>query len=264
MWLHLTRPELLARWLGQAELELAPDGALSVDAWNGDSVRGRVLAFAPPVRLELAWRTTPLSPDHHVVLRLEGDGPGSRLTVTQDGLPSEPDRRVARQTWREVLAALRSAIHEERDAREWGATIPVAVRTAVPRSAADLWPLFSTPAGLEKWIAHVDRFEGAVGGTFRFASRFQGREVVEEGRVEEMIPESRVALSWEWIGEGWGASTRVEFTVEPDGAGSTVLILHSGFDRLAPERQVAARRNYAGAWPEVLADFKRLVAPVAV
>lgn len=262
-WRALSRPDQLVRWFGRFELELTHDGEMSVEMWNGDVARGRVLSVTPPVKLEMAWHTSPLAPESHVVLRLEGDGPGSRLTVTHDGLITEAERRATRQMWREALAALHAVLGDQRDANEWGATIPVVARASIPRSVADLWPLLSTGAGIESWVAHVEQFDGTAGGAFRLTSKYQGREIVEEGRIEELIPESRIALSWEWTGENWGAPTRVEFSVEPENAGASVLITHSGFDRISPERRIAARRNYAVAWPEVLGDLRRLVAPVA-
>jgi uncharacterized protein YndB with AHSA1/START domain len=262
-WRFLTRPELLARWLGGVELELAHGGEMALEAWNGDVARGKVLTIAPPVRLELGWRPSALAPESHVTFRIEGDGPGSRLTVTHDGLRSESERRAARQMWKEALAALRAALHDGIDAHEWGAGIPVVARALIPRPAPDLWPLLSTGAGLQSWVAHVERFDGEVGGAFRLTSKFHGREIVEEGRIEELVSDSRITLSWEWVGEEWGAATRVEFSVEPDPGGTWVLVLHSDFDRIASERRLAARRNYAAAWPEVLGDLKRLVAPVA-
>ena len=206
---------------------------------------------------------SPLAPETHVSFRLEGDGPGSRLYVTQDGLRSEVERRSARAFWKEALSALRDTLHHRRDAHEWGSELPITLRAQMPRSASDLWPLLSTASGLEKWVAHVERFDGVQGGSFRLTSRFQGRQIVEEGRIEEIVPSSRVALSWEWLGEGWGAPTRVEFVIEPESSGSAVLVLHSGFERVDDAKRVTARRNYAGAWPEVLAGLKRLVAPVA-
>lgn len=262
-WLHLTRPELLARWLGRAEMELLHEGEFHLETWNGDTATGRVIAVAAPVRLELAWRPAPLSPESHVILRLEGDGPGSRLTVTHDGLKSEAERRAARQMWKETLAALRTLLHDGTDGHEWGAGIPVTARAPVPRPAPDVWPLLSTGPGIEKWVAHVERFDGQAGGMFRLTSKFQGREIVEEGRIEELTPESRMVLSWEWVGEGWGGPTRVEFLVESEPSGASVLIVHTGFDRIAPEHRLAARKNYVAAWPEVLGDLKRLLAPVA-
>lgn len=262
-WQHLTRPELLQKWLGTGEWELAPGGDFALTLWNGDAPRGRVLSLAPPVRLEIAWRLSAGGPDHHVVIHLEGDGPGSRAVVMHDGLLTEPERRAARQMWKEALSALHSALDDGRDAHQWGESIPVASRVSVARPPQEVWPLVGTASGLEKWIAHVERFDAQLGGGFRLTSHYQGREIVEEGTVEEIVPDSRVALSWEWAGESWGAPTRVEFQVDPDPAGASLLIFHSGFDRLVPDRRLAARRNYAAAWPEVLSDLKRLVAPVA-
>ena len=263
VWIHLTRQEHLARWLGIAEMELLHDGEFHLETWNGDGATGRVIAIAPPVRLELAWRPTALSPESHVVLRLEGDGPGSRLTVTHDGLKSEPERRAARQMWKEALAALRALLHDGTDGHEWGAGIPVTARATVSRPAPEVWPLLSTGPGIEKWVAHVERFDGQAGGTFRLTSKFHGREIVEEGRIEELTPEARMVLSWEWMGEGWGAPTRVEFSIEVEPQGASVLIVHSGFDRIASEQRLAARKNYVAAWPEVLWDLKQLVPPAA-
>src|SRR2546427_9009967 len=154
---------------------------MSLEAWTGEIVRGRVLSVAAPAKLELAWRPAPPSPENHVSLRLEGDGPGSRLTVTHDGLQSEPERRAARQMWKEALAALRSLLHDGVDGHEWGAGISVTARASMPRSAPDLWPLLSTGPGIEKWVAHVERFDGEAGGMFRLTSKYQGREIVEEG-----------------------------------------------------------------------------------
>ena len=262
-WRYLTRPDLLALWLGTGEWDLTPGGEFAITTWNGDTPRGRVLSAAPPVKLEIAWRPGAGSPENHVVIHLEGDGPGSRAVITHDGLATEPERRAARQTWKEALLALRSALDDGADAHEWGESIPVVARASVTRSAPDLWPLIGTAAGIDKWIAHVDRFDAELGGGFRLTSRYHGREIVEEGTVEEMVPESRLALSWEWAGESWGASTRLELQIDPDPTGASLLIFHSGFDRITPDRRLAARRNYAAAWPEVLADLKRLVAPVA-
>jgi len=263
-WAHLSRPELLARWLGRAEVDLSSGGDVLLDTWNGDVIRGRVLAVVPPIRLEMIWRPSILGPDTHVAWKLEGDGPGSRLSVTHDGLRSEAERRCARAFWQRALAALRDALHGTTAAHEWGADLPIILRAAIPRAATDLWSLISTGSGIEKWVAHVERFDAAPGGEFRLTSKFQGREVVEEGRIEEIVPSSRVALSWEWVGEGWGAPTRVEFMIEPESSGSAVLVCHSGFERIDEAKRLTARRNYAGAWPDVLAGLKRLVAPVAV
>jgi uncharacterized protein YndB with AHSA1/START domain len=262
VWAGLTRPERLAQWLGRTDLDLTPGAEFVMEHSNGDTTRGHVRDVVPPVRLDLGVRGSTPGPERHLALLLEGDGPGSRATVVLDGFRNDVERKREHRFWSEALAALRTSLHEERDASSWGADIPILSRMLLPRAAADVWPLISTGPGLDKWVAHVDRFDAAPGGMFRLTSRYQGRQIVEEGRIEEITPESRVALSWEWIGEAWGAPTRVEFLIEPEAPGSSLSVIHSGFGAIAADRQFAARRNYAAAWPDVLSDLRRLVAPV--
>jgi len=261
VWPCLTRPELLAEWIGEADMELRPDGALVLKLWNGDAIHGRVIAAVPTARLELAWKPFDFDPESHVVWRLSGDGPGSRLTVTHDGLRSREERDHARLFWRDSLEALAQYVDRNVPSAEWGGTHPVTMRAFLPRTAPELWPLLSSASGLTKWVANVEQFEPQTGSVFRFRSRYRGQDVVEQGIVQEVIPESRLRLSWEWVGEGWSAPTELLFALEPDPAGTSLLISHSGFERIEAAGALAARRNYASAWAEVLSDLRVLVAP---
>jgi uncharacterized protein YndB with AHSA1/START domain len=260
IWPHLSRPDLLASWLGAAELELHPGGVAEAKTWNGDDWSGRVTAAAPPVRLEFVWKLFGFEEEHAVCWSMEADGPGSRLNVTHENLRSPEEKSHARRTWREALDALHAAVGGD-PRPEWGGTIPVVIRTTLPRPAQQLWPLFTAPSGLSKWIAEVQQFDAAAGGTFRFRSQYHGREVIEEGRIEELVPESRLRLAWEWRGEEWGAPTSVEFTLEPGDGGTSLLLVHSGFEQIAAERAAAARQIYASGWPGVVRDLARLLAP---
>jgi len=262
VWRYLSRPELLARWFGTVDLELVVGGDFSLHAWNGDIVRGRVLQADPPSTLALAWKPQGTGAESRVTIQLQGDGPGSRIGVRHEGLTGEPERRQARRLWREVLTALRTSLHENVDAHEWGASLPISVRAPLSRSSRDLWPMLSTAQGLGKWIGHVDRFDGAPEGSFRFTSRVQGRDVAEEGVIEQMTDQNRVILGWEWMGESWGGRTKVEMALEPDPSGAALLLLHSGFDKIAPAQAAIARRHYAATWPRLVANLRRLVAPV--
>src|SRR5512139_2338593 len=261
VWPRLTRPDLLSGWLGTADFEIVPEGVARIRSWNGDEWTGRVTAASPPVRLGMALRRFGFAGEHAVTWTLEGDGPGSRLTVVHDGPSAAEERAHARRYWHEALDALAAAMNGGGPAPEWGATLPVVIRAPLHRPASELWTLFATPSGLQKWVARVERFDGMEGGEFRFLSTYQGREVVEEGRIEELVPDARMRLAWEWRGEGWGAPTSVEFTLEPGPAGAALLLVHSGFDLIAPEKAADARRNYASGWAGVVRDLERLLAP---
>lgn len=261
VWPWLTRPELLSRWLGAAEFVLAEGGPARIRAWNGDEWSGHVQATSPPVRLAMALRRFGFAGDHPVTWALGGDGPGSRLSVLHDLLPTTEEQSHARRFWREALDALRDAVDGGKPRPEWGAAIPVVVRAPLGRPAGELWPLFATASGLQKWVARVERFDGVAGGEFRFRSTYHGREVIEEGRIEELVPDTRMRLAWEWRGEGWGAPTTVEFTMVPGQGGASLLLVHSGFERIAQEKAAEARRDYASGWAGVVRDLERLLAP---
>lgn len=260
VWPYLSRPELLERWLGPAEIHLALDGEFHASLWNGDRVRGRVLTVAPPSRLELAWRAAGADAERRVTMTLEHQGPGCRIRVEQEDPGSDVERAHFFVWWREALDALRGAV-DGCDAHHWGDTLPIVVRAPLAREADDIWPLLSTSNGLEKWLAGAQRFDGVPGGSFRFVSRYQGREVIEEGRIEAIEPAHLVALSWEWVGQGWPVPTCVELRLEPDPSGAALLVRHSGFEALEPLPRLAARTNYAAAWRDVTEDLRRLVAP---
>ena len=261
VWPYLTHSDRIERWLGPAEIEVTASGELAADLWNGDLVRARIASLAPPNSLELAWRSNGFETQSRVRLRLEHSGPGSRVRLTHECLMSPVERDHAAAWWMEALGALRASIHEERDASAWGDMLPIVLRVPLGRTIEDVWPLISTGRGLEKWLARAERFDAEPGGVFRFASRYRGVEVIEEGHVESIEPGRLVALSWEWTGQGWDDVTRLELHLEQDEGGAALLLRHSGFERLAPEVRLAARRNYAAAWSEVLRDLRRLVAP---
>ena len=112
---------------------------------------------------------------------------------------------------------------------------------------------------------HVERKQRwKTGSAFRFRSRYRGQDVIEQGVVQEIVAESKLKLSWDWVGEGWTAPTELLFALEPEEGGTSVLISHSGFERIEPGAGLAARRNYASAWAEVLSDLKQLLTPAGV
>lgn len=261
VWPYWSRPDLLERWLGPTHIELIPGGDFNATLWNGDRLQGMVVEVAPPNRLDLTWRSEGPDIESAVRIQLEHQGPGSRVSVLQEDPGSDLERAHVAAWWRAALDALHAAVDGVPDASHWGDSLPIVLRAPLSRAASDIWPLLATGPGLEKWLAGADHFDASPGSAFRFRSRFQGNEVIEEGTVQEVEPERRLALTWEWTGQGWQAPTRVEFRLEPDTTGAALVIRHSGFEALAAEQRLAARTNYAAAWRDVMQDLQRLVAP---
>ncbi len=83
VWAALTVPERVADWLGAAEIELKSGGRYELRFDGGhDVMTGVITLLEPPRLLELAWRENG-GPQSTLTWRLEPDGDGCRLSLTQ-------------------------------------------------------------------------------------------------------------------------------------------------------------------------------------
>lgn len=84
-------------------------------------------------------------------------------------------------------------------------------------------------------------------------------------RVEKVEPPAYLAYRWAsaFPGEGLtdGNSTLVEFTLAPEGSGTRLKVVESGFAALAGSEELRAKavRDNSGGWPQVLDAFKKRV-----
>jgi uncharacterized protein YndB with AHSA1/START domain len=128
------------------------------------------------------------------------------------------------------------------------------IRTAVRIEAPPevVFPYFTDPARMVSWMGIAALLDPRPGGVFRVEAN--GRDVVV-GEYVEVDPPRRVVFTWGFEGAApfvEPGATRVEVTLEPDGEGTLLTLLHHG---LAD----GARDAHAEGWSHYLA---RLV-PVA-
>jgi uncharacterized protein YndB with AHSA1/START domain len=132
------------------------------------------------------------------------------------------------------------------------ATEPVRreVRIAAPREL--VFAYFTDPARMVDWFGQGALLEPRPGGTFRVD--VNGRDVVV-GEYVEVDPPRRVVFTWGFAGGAIApGSTRVEVTLEPDGDGTQVVLLHHGL--AGP-----ARDGHAEGWSRYLARLTQAVSP---
>lgn len=92
-----------------------------------------------------------------------------------------------------------------------------------------VFSFFTDPRRWLSWQGVEAEIDPQPGGVFRMNVRGDGWA---SGRFTAMEPYHRIVFTWGWEGEGSlvppGSST-VEITLEPDGAGGTMLrLIHSG------------------------------------
>lgn len=83
------------------------------------------------------------------------------------------------------------------------------------------------PVRYVQWMGTDAELDARPGGVYR-VSVPQGQ--VAAGKFVEVDPPRRIVFTWGWEGDGAvpPGSTRVEITLEADGAGTLVRLVHSG------------------------------------
>jgi uncharacterized protein YndB with AHSA1/START domain len=107
-----------------------------------------------------------------------------------------------------------------------------------------------------------------VGRVARGQITYPGYEHVQwEATIEAMEPERLFAFAWHpyavdaTIDYSKEATTRVEFRLEPKGAGTLLIVTESGFDAIPKERRFEAYRMNDGGWSEQMKNIAAHVDP---
>ena len=136
------------------------------------------------------------------------------------------------------------------------------IRRHYPVSPEKLWRAWTDPQALSAWFGGGDtakvlaaEVDLQVGGTFliRFIAP-NGEEAEATGVYQELVPFSRLVMSWAWRGTPERVS-RITLEIEAKAEGSELLFVH---DRFFDE--TAATRHQQG-WEYM---FKHLEACLAV
>lgn len=107
-----------------------------------------------------------------------------------------------------------------------------------------MFDYFTRPEALVRWMGDLAVLDPRPGGEFTVV--FGGGSV--RGRYLELDPPRRLVISW-----GRGGSTEfppeastLEVTLEPEGGGTRVSIVHSGLPEPEAPRHAAGWRTYLG------------------
>ncbi len=142
-------------------------------------------------------------------------------------------------------------------ARSTGDDDPLTVDEAltVPVPARRVWSALTVPAERARWWSYLD-LDAARGGRFEETwTDDAGAVRVTRGQVIDVVPHRLLRLTW--VDEGWAHDTEVRILLEESAAGTSVRVLHTGWERLPDGRALVAAHR--AGWRMHLEDLRRAV-----
>jgi uncharacterized protein YndB with AHSA1/START domain len=136
-------------------------------------------------------------------------------------------------------------------------TEPIVREIHIDATPETVFEFLVDPAKVTRWLAKEATHELRPGGVCHQIHGHDGTDERFEMRGEfvEITRPERVVFTWGWSDPGLNVppgSSRVEFTLTPDGDGTLVHLEHH-------DLPVSERDGHAEGWPEVLERLKRAV-----
>jgi uncharacterized protein YndB with AHSA1/START domain len=141
----------------------------------------------------------------------------------------------------------------------------------IDAAPAEVWRILSTLDGMRRWQG-AQEYEPSQGGKIVFHLGATGEPAtgddviyVSRGEVKVFDPPSNLAYTWRQYNaktdEIWPAETLVSLRLDPEGKGTRVRVVHSGFEQLPSDAAEQAFEDYRMGWTlhDDLGKLKRLV-----
>ena len=124
----------------------------------------------------------------------------------------------------------------------------------VSRPPHEVWPALTTAEGLSAWFGDEATIDLRPGGSASMT--FAGGMTVDM-RVERVEEPSVFGYTWRLpdLPDGDPRRTYVEFTLEPDGAGTVVRVTETGFAQLPLDTRRETYDAHRKGWVQELAEL---------
>jgi uncharacterized protein YndB with AHSA1/START domain len=131
----------------------------------------------------------------------------------------------------------------------------------LPHPPAKVWRALTDSDLMARWLMPND-FKLAIGHAFTFHTEpipQAGFGGTGHGTVLDFVEEKMLRISWCAAPEDpSGLDSTVTFTLEPEGKGTRLFLVHDGFDPDNPY-QLVARRFMGSGWPGIATGIGKVI-----
>lgn len=117
-----------------------------------------------------------------------------------------------------------------------------------------VWTAITTAEGLGSWFGHSAEIDLRVGGSATLTWKSGDRADL---RIERIEPPTIFGYTWHIYGlpDDDARRTYVEFTLTPDGGGTTVTVIETGFAQLGSDEYTKAFDGNSRGWVSELDEL---------
>lgn len=118
-------------------------------------------------------------------------------------------------------------------------------------SISKVWEAITKKDEMKLWYFDLPEFKAEVGCEFQFwGGPAEDRQYKHLCRVEEVIPNQKIAYSWQY--EGYAGNTLVSFNLSETAGQTTVTLTHEGLETFPPEEPDFAKQNFIDGWTWII------------
>lgn len=273
VWEAITRPEKLAIWFTDFEMNLKPGAKMVI--WFRDKNRtatyGEIIRIEPPHRFEYTWEgelavwelsklgdrqcklvlTYSKLADQfavgapggfHILLdRLEDMLDGSTKTYPFGTEEFDPESVQLREIYGDVVY---------KEFPELEIHKPVVLERTYNASTETIWQALTDKDRMKDWYFDLPEFRPEEGFEFEFMAGSEEKQWLHRCRVKEVIPRKKISYTWSY--PGYAGESLVSFELFPEKNKTKLVLTHSGLGSFPQEVMELRKENFVTGWNEIL------------
>lgn len=125
------------------------------------------------------------------------------------------------------------------------------IEQTYPAPVASDWNALTDKNEMKLWYFDLPEFKPLVGCEFQFwGGPAEDRQYKHLCRVEEVIPNKKIAYSWRY--EGYPGNTLVSFELSGTDTGTRLKLTHEGLESFPSDVPDLARENFVQGWTWII------------